>query len=109
MNVNQAPGNEIPDTLSILDWHQITCQSDAGCKNLATHIVHLHAVDECDNPDLDSSGNLIGILCIGCVQALAGQVQQRVGWLNRHPGVQCLTCGSPVRAMKDVLRAVAPL
>ena len=28
--MNQAPGNEIPDTLSDLDWHHITCQSDAG-------------------------------------------------------------------------------
>jgi hypothetical protein len=71
--------------------------------------VHIHAVDECDNPDLDSSGNLISILCIGCVQILAGQVQQRVGRLNRHPGVYCLTCGSQVRETKDVLRGVSAL
>ena len=107
--MNQVTGNEVPDTLSNLDWHDITCQSDLGCKNPATHIVHLHAVDECDDPDLDSSGTLIGILCIGCVQTLSMQVQQRVGWLNKHPGVYCLTCGDEVREINDVLRCVSPL
>jgi hypothetical protein len=107
--MNQMTGNQVPDTLSGLDWHHITCQSDAGCKNLATHIVHLHAVDECDDPDLDSSGNLIGILCIKCVQVLISQVEQRVGWLNHHPGVYCLTCGDEVREVTDVLRTVSPL
>jgi hypothetical protein len=107
--MNQAPRNEIPDTLADLDWREITCQSDTGCTNLATHIVHLHAVDECNNPDFDSSGNLIGILCVVCVHTLSVQVQQRVGWLTRHPGVYCLTCGAEVREPKDVIRNIAAL
>ncbi len=107
--MNQAPSNEIPDTLVSLDWYDIKCQSDLGCSNPATHVVHVHAVDECHNPNLDPSGNLVGILCVICTDTIVRQVQQRVGWLTRHPGVFCLTCGAQVRETNDVLRNVAAL
>lgn len=55
--MSQAPGNEIPHTLAALDWGGITCQSGAGCTNRASYVVHLHAVDECNDPDLDPFGN----------------------------------------------------
>ncbi|AKN18311.1 hypothetical protein MHAE_12041 [Mycobacterium haemophilum DSM 44634] len=102
--MSQAPGNEIPDTLASLDWHQFTCQSEVGCTHPATHIVHRHAVDECSNPNLDPGGNIVDILCIGCVRSLRLDVLRQVSKLTRHPGAYCLTCGAPLHELSDIIR-----
>lgn len=96
--MSQAPGNEIPHTLAALDWGGITCQSGAGCTNRASYVVHLHAVDECNDPDLDPFGNTVEILCIACLWHVEAKVLLQVGRLTRSPGAFCLTCGAPVRA-----------
>ncbi|OSC42646.1 hypothetical protein [Mycobacterium decipiens] len=107
--MSQAPGNEIPDTLAALDWRGITCQSAAGCTNRASYVVHLHAVDECNHPDLDPFGNSIEILCIACLWHVEAETQLHVGRLSSSPGAFCLTCGAPVRELNDIMRDVAAL
>jgi hypothetical protein len=97
------------DALAALDWLEITCQSEAGCTNRATHIVHRHAVDQCNRPNLDPSGNVVEILCIGCVRRLKAQVLQQVDRINRCPGGYCLTCGAPVHKLSDVMRKMVQL
>lgn len=79
--MSQAPGNEIPHTLAALDWGGITCQSGAGCTNRASYVVHLHAVDECNDPDLDPFGNTVEILCIACLWHVEAKVLLQVGRL----------------------------
>lgn len=107
--MSQAPGNEIPHTLAALDWGGITCQSGAGCTNWASYVVHLHAVDECNDPDLDPFGNTVEILCIACLWHVEAKVLLQVGRLTRSPGAFCLTCGAPVREPTDIMRDVAAL
>lgn len=102
--MSQVPGNKIPDTLASLDWHQLTCQSEAGCTNPATHIVHRHAVDECSNPNLDLGGNIVDILCLCCVRSLRLVVLRQVSKLTRHRGAYCLTCGAPLHELRDIIR-----
>src|SRR5271163_3970498 len=75
----RVPGTDIPDTLAALDWREITCQSAEGCSNLATHIVHVHMVDDCDDPNLDSCGNTVDILCAGCLRDVLFEALQHVG------------------------------
>lgn len=104
--MSQAPGNEIPHTLAALDWGGITCQSGAGCTNRASYVVHLHAVDECNDPDLDPFGNTVEILCIACLWHVEAKVLLQVGRLTRSPGAFCLTCGAPVREPTDIMRDV---
>jgi hypothetical protein len=125
-HANQALGNEIPGTredldwdaiscqfirggLADLDWEVITCQSRKGCTNEATHIVHLHAVDCCNHPDLDSSGNVIDILCVGCLADVAHQAHRQAVQFDRYLDPHCLTCGAPVTKMTDIVRAVTML
>jgi len=107
--MNQAPGNEIPDTLAGLDWRSITCQSDVGCSNQATYIVHVHAVDKCNHPELDPFGNTIEILCIACLWRAEAEALLQVDRLRRHAGTSCLTCGAPVCEISDIMRDVAAL
>jgi len=107
--MSQTTGNEIPDTLAALDWREITCQSDGGCTNRATHVVHLHAVDECDHPHLDPFGNTIEILCVACLWRAEAEARLQVGRLRRHAGASCLTCGAPVIELRDIMRDVAEL
>jgi len=104
-----APGNDIPDTIVALDWSDITCQSPDGCSNPASHTVHLHMVDDCDDPDLDASGNVVHILCEDCLRGLLFDALQQVHNIGRFPGACCLTCGAPVRRLRDVMRKVAQL
>ena len=101
---NRAPGGGVPDALALLDWHEITCQSEAGCANRATHIIYRHAVDACNRPDLDPSGDIVDILCISCMRAVKAQVLQQVDRMTRCPGAYCLTCGAPVHKLSDVMR-----
>jgi hypothetical protein len=107
--VGHAPGNGIPDLLLALDWHDITCQSEAGCTNRATHVVHRHAVDRCNQPNLDPFGNIVDILCIGCVRSLKVEILQQVDRITRCPEANCLTCGAPVQKLSDIMRKVVQL
>jgi hypothetical protein len=107
--MTQVTDNQIPDALVDLDWHDITCESTHGCTNRATHIVHLHAVDECDHPSLDSAGNIVDIVCIDCLYGIALKVEQHVQEFADHPDATCLTCGVPVRELTDIIREVAVL
>lgn len=100
---------QIPATLDNLDWDVITCQSPAGCGNQATHIVHLHAVDACNHPDLDSSGDLIDILCVGCLADVAHRAHRQAVQFDRYLDPYCLTCGAPVTKLTDIVRAVEML
>ncbi|MBW0015646.1 hypothetical protein [Mycobacterium sp.] len=103
------PQSAIPDALAALDWHMITCQSEARCTNQATHVVYRHAVDECNRPNLDPSGNIVDILCISCVRSLKAQLLQQVDRIARCPGGNCLTCGAPVHKLSDIMRRVVQL
>lgn len=107
--MSQTTGNEIPDTLAALDWRDVTCQSGAGCTNRADFIVHLHAVDECNHPQLDPFGNTVEILCIACLWRAEAEVLLQVGRLRRHSGASCLTCGAPVSELSDIMRDVVAL
>lgn len=99
----------VPDSLEGLDWDAITCQSTSGCRNRATHIVHLHAVDGCNDPDLDSSGNVIDILCARCLAEVAHEAHRQAVQFHRYLDPFCLTCGAPVKELADIVRAVTML
>jgi hypothetical protein len=103
------PQSAIPGALAALDWQEITCQSEGGCTNRATHVVYRHAVDECNRPNLDPSGNIVDILCISCVRSLKAQLLQQVDQIARCPGGHCLTCGAPVHQLSDVMRKMVQL
>ena len=105
----QPSGNEISDPLAEFDWHEIECQSETGCTKRATHVVYRHAVDECNRPNLDPSGNIVDILCISCVRSLKVQVLQQVDRIARSPGGYCLTCGAPVLKLSDIMRKMVQL
>ena len=107
--MSRTTGNGIPGTLAALDWQAITCQSETGCSNRATHIMHRHAVDECDHPHVDSFGNIVEIVCIVCLWRAEAELQVQVGQLRRSSGAYCLTCGAPVSELSDIMREVAAL
>ncbi|GAB7141996.1 hypothetical protein [Mycobacterium riyadhense] len=107
--MSQTTGNEIPDMLAALDWREITCQSEAGCTNRANFVVHLHAVDACNHPQLDPFGNTIEILCIACLWRAEAEALLQVGRLRRHSNATCLTCGAPLTELSDIMREVVAL
>ena len=104
-----AQPDKITDPLAALDWHEFTCQADGGCTSHATHIVHRHAVDKCNQPGLDPFGNVVAILCVGCVDDLTTEVSRRLDRISRGPHVYCLTCGAPVNQLNYVIRKVVRL
>lgn len=97
------------DALAPLDWHEIACQSEAGCTSRATHIVYRHAVDQCNRPNLDPHGDMVEILCVSCMRRLKAQVLQQVDRISRCPGGYCLTCGASVQKLSDVMRKTVQL
>ena len=101
--------SEITGLLAALDWHEITCQADGGCTNRATHVVHRHAVDKCNQADLDPFGSVVEILCAGCVSALKTEVARQVDRIRRGPHGFCLTCGTPVDQLSYVIRRAVRL
>ncbi|QLL09978.1 hypothetical protein [Mycobacterium vicinigordonae] len=107
--MSQTTGNEIPSAIAALDWQTITCQSHAGCTNRATHIVHRHAVDECNHPRLDPFGNIVEILCIACLWRAESEVVVQLSQLRRTSGTYCLTCGAPVSELRDIMRDITAL
>jgi hypothetical protein len=107
--MSQTTGNEIPGTLASLDWQTITCQADTGCTNRAAYIVHRHAVDQCNHPQMDPFGNIVEILCIACLWHAEAEVLVQVGQFRRSSDSRCLTCGAPVSELSDIMRDVAAL
>ena len=103
------PQSAIPGALAALDWHEIACQSECGCTNRATHIVYRHAVDECNRPHLDPSGNIVDILCVGCMRSLKTELLAQVDRIARCPGGYCLTCGAPMHKLSDIMRRTVQL
>jgi len=43
-HAKNATGSDVAGTLDDLDWHDMACQSEAGCNNPAMFIVHVHAI-----------------------------------------------------------------
>ncbi|OBI95320.1 hypothetical protein [Mycobacterium asiaticum] len=107
--MSQTTGNGIPGTLAALDWQAIECQSESGCSNRATFIVHRHAVDACNHPHVDPFGNIVEILCIACLWRAEAEVLVQLGQLRRSPDASCLTCGAPVSELSDIMRDVAAI
>lgn len=107
--MSQTTGNEIPGALAALDWHTIGCQSEIGCTNKATYVLHRHAVDECNDSHVDPFGNIVEILCIACLWRAEAEVLVQVGQLRRSSGTYCLTCGAPMAELSDIMRDVAAL
>ncbi|GFG63458.1 hypothetical protein MKUB_09480 [Mycobacterium kubicae] len=106
--MSQTTGND-PGTLASLDWQIITCQAETGCTNRAEYIVHRHAVDKCNHPQVDPFGNVVEILCIACLWHAEAEVLVQVGRLARTSDNCCLTCGAPVAELRDIMRDVAVL
>lgn len=107
--MEHGPVDESDDILAALDWHAISCQSESRCDNLATHIVHLHAVHACTHPDVDPHGNRVEILCLGCLCDLEEKVMLAVGGFTRHGAALCATCLAPLRDSNDIIRRVLVL
>ncbi|BBY39280.1 hypothetical protein MMAN_34140 [Mycobacterium mantenii] len=99
----EAHRNKFAGILATLDWHEVTCQSDAGCTSRATHVVHRHAVDGCNQPSLDPLGNSVGILCTGCLRDLQTEVLRQLDRIRSTPRAYCLTCGRPVHKLSHAL------
>ena len=108
-SAQQAQPNEITQLLAALDWHEITCQADGGCRNRATHVIHRHAVDKCNQGDLDAFGSVVEILCVDCVRDLKTAVAEQVDRISRGPHGFCLTCGTPVDQLSYVIRRAVRL
>jgi hypothetical protein len=100
------------DTLTALDWTAVACQCHKhACAGTAKFIVETHAVSHCNDADLTPFGNQVRLLCEPCLQrtrqVIAWEVAQLVG--SARGPVMCETCGVPIAAPSDVLRAVEPL
>lgn len=99
------------DTLVDLDWRDIACQNPMReCDHCATQVAEVHAVHQCENVD-SPFGNVVELLCDGCVDELRAQVDDYLEGLNqRSPGrVHCFTCGAPIAEPSDILRSVRPI
>jgi hypothetical protein len=107
--LEHASGDESDDILAAIDWHAISCHSESACDNLATHIVHLHAVHACTHPDADPYGDRVEILCLGCLCDVQAKVMLAVGGLTAHGAVLCMTCLAPLRDSNDIIRRVQVL
>lgn len=70
--------------------------------------MHVHAVGNCNDPNLDPFGN-ISTSCGVCVRLVEVEVHLKVGQFARHPGTHCLTCGAPVHKLRDIVREVMAL
>jgi hypothetical protein len=107
--MEHASCDESDDILAAIDWHAISCQSESGSDNLATHIVHLHAVDACTHPDADPYGNRVEILCLGCLCDVQAKVMLAVGGLAGHGAALCMTCLASLRDWNDIIQRVQVL
>jgi hypothetical protein len=97
--------------LSQLDWAEVQCQNlRPSCTRQATHIVEHHAIDHCNNDN--PFGNVVELLCTGCLEGLRAQVEAHVSKYRRKPIrglLGCRTCGCPVTRVDDVIRSVVAL
>jgi hypothetical protein len=93
------------ESLAALDW-QPACQCHKHpCPNPATTIVETHAVDHCNDDDLTADGNTVQVLCDQCVTVLRAYVAETLRRLAGLGLPACLTCGAPMVAVGDVVRA----
>lgn len=104
----------INDTLAELDWHTYQCQcpqhtGPRGCREPARYILHIHAINRCNQPGLDPFGNRIEIRCRACLKRFKAHVAYQLWKLNRWGPNACETCGAPITRLSDVLREVVKL
>lgn len=99
------------ETLTALDWGTYRCQCEHGhtCDAPATHIVHIHYIDRCNNPDADPYGNRIEIRCGTCLARLRTEIAESLARLTPWGRPACQGCGAPIAAVEDVIREVIPL
>ena len=100
------------ELLEPLDWTVYACQCPvcAGkCPNRATHVVAIHALENCNGPDLDPFGNRIQIRCYECTLKLQRHVAHRLAALAMDGPLACPGCGAPVASVSDIVRSVSEL
>lgn len=103
------------DVLAPLDWHTISCQCDrkhattGDCPNPATRRVEIHALGDCNRPDLNPFGNHVMLLCDACLAAEKRATAHKLDRLARYGIPICTSCGAPRAAVTDVIREDQPL
>jgi hypothetical protein len=74
------------------------------CGRDATHIVHVHQLDDCNREELTPDGALLMLLCEPCLAAKANSLTADIAkWLPKFERVACLTCWKPVAELHDLL------
>jgi len=104
--------DSLRDALAHLDWRDYTCQClmhPDGCRNRASFVVAIHAIDCCNKPGVDPYGNRIEILCLWCLATLRVEISERLRRIRAHGLATCEGCGSPLAFVDDVVRGVMPL
>lgn len=95
------------DAIKHLDFHEIRCQCTQhvhACPNRATHLVHIHALNACNEPGL-SYGNRVELRCRECVLRLIAEVGYRLDKANQWGIAYCATCQAPMVTVGDVVRS----
>lgn len=106
-----AAAQNAAETLSALNWDTYRCQCVHGhtCTETAGWVVHIHAIDACNQPGLDPCGNRVEIRCGSCVARLRTEVGEKLARLSPWGRPACQGCGAPIAAVSDVIRGVAQL
>lgn len=99
------------DTLIALDWINYQCQcphhGDTGCHQPARYTLAIHAINTCNQPDLDHFGNRIEIRCAECTTRLWANIRATLGMFTGR--WECGSCGAPLVDVFDVLRSIEAL
>ena len=109
---DDALTDSLGDALARLDWQEYTCQClmhADGCRNRASFVVAIHAIDCCNRPGVDPYGNRIEILCLWCLATLRVEISERLRRIREHGLATCEGCGAPLSFVDDVVRGVMPL
>lgn len=106
-----SEAQRVAETLAALDWgtYRCQCRHKHACDNPAAYIVHIHCIDNCNNPDADPFGNRIEIRCSTCLAALRTDIAAKLYQLKPWGRPACAGCGAPIAEITDVIRDVTPL
>lgn len=107
-----SEAQRVAETLAALDWgtYRCQCRHKHACDNPAAYIVHIHCIDNCNNPDADPFGNRIEIRCSTCLVTLRTDIAAKLRQLKPWGQPACAGCGgAPIAEITDVIRDVTPL
>lgn len=87
----------------------VGCPGHGGggtCGKPATHMVTVHAINNCNRAGLTGDGGVVQLCCAGCIKprtSRAAVMAERLEALRKQWGgtVECRGCGRPLLEMSD--------